>query len=325
MVTDRTRRHILPDRHCSTGVAEARGANSPAETIRIHGAYRTRKKTSSSKHVSASSFAHGDPRWIRSLRSRLPDAGRQCAAAGRLNMTTPRGYGPFACANRHRSDSHAAAGANQTLAEQGRRFVRRQSPSGRHLASAGPYRWHRGHSSMETFQVILESGCLEGFDPAEVRTALAELLGQSEDVAEQLLLGREVVVMSHEGIVASTRYVEALRSIGVASWVVPERIDLDADLAVRLMNAEPEMAVADRCLSRSTVPESTSPQSHLLPSQHGRAASVFGWFVVAGTAFVLAVSAVALLTSSGRVGDGVSTSTSTPVPERQEPAGRPPR
>jgi hypothetical protein len=177
---------------------------------------------------------------------------------------------------------------------------------------------------METFQVILEGGSLEGFDPAEVRTALAELLDQTEAVAEQLLAGREIVVRSHEDIISSTRYVEALRSIGVASWVVPEMLVLDANLVTRLMSAEPEIAVVGHSPSHSTVPESKQPYRPVLPSQHGRAAYVFGWFVVAGTAFVLAVGGVALLTSSGRAGKDVSTPALAPAPAQQVPTGRPP-
>ena len=111
---------------------------------------------------------------------------------------------------------------------------------------------------METFQVILEGGCLEGFDPAEVRTAVAELLGETEAVAGQLLAGREVVVKSRADIVTSTRYVAALRSIGVASWVVPEMLDLDVDLAMRLMSADLEIAVVGRSPSKG--PYSAPPQ-----------------------------------------------------------------
>jgi hypothetical protein len=179
---------------------------------------------------------------------------------------------------------------------------------------------------METFQVILEGGCLEGFDPAEVRTAVAELLGQTEAVAGQLLAGREVVVKSRVDIITSTRYVAALRSVGVASWVVTEVLDLDVDLAVRLMSADPEIAVVGH--SRSKGPDTAQPRWPVLPSQHGRAASkattVFGWFVVAGTAFVLIVGGVALLTSSSRAGKAVSTPTSAPAPAQQVPTGRPP-
>jgi len=179
---------------------------------------------------------------------------------------------------------------------------------------------------METFQVILEGGCLEGFDPAEVRTAIAELLGETEAVAGQLLSGREVVVKSCVDIITSTRYVEALRSIGVASWVVPEMLDLDVDLAMRLMSADPEIAVVGRSPSKG--PDTAQPHRPVPPSQHGGAASkattVFGWFVVAGTAFVLMVGGVALLTSSGRAGKVVSTPTAVPASAQQVPTGRPP-
>jgi hypothetical protein len=178
---------------------------------------------------------------------------------------------------------------------------------------------------METFQVILEGRCLEGFDPAEVRTAVAELLGETEGVAGQLLAGREVVVKSRADIMTSTRYVAALRSIGVASWVVPEMLDLDVDLAVRLMSADPEIAVVGRSPSKG--PDSAQLQGPVLPSRHGRAAStattVFGWFVVAGTAFVLIVGGVALLTSSSRAGKNSSTPTAAPAPGKQVPTGRP--
>jgi hypothetical protein len=179
---------------------------------------------------------------------------------------------------------------------------------------------------METFQVILEGECLEGFDPAEVRTAVAELLGETEAAAGRLLAGREVVVKSRADIVTSTRYVAALRSIGVASWVVPERLDLDVDLAVRLMSADPEIAVVGRSPSKD--PDTLRPHRPVLLSQHGRAPSkpttVFGWFVVAGTAFVLIVGGVALLTSSGRARKDVSTPTILPAPAQQVPTGRPP-
>ena len=233
---------------------------------------------------------------------------------------------PFACANRDISDSHATAEANRTVAQQACRDraapkpLRQASCLGRSvpMATRSP--------SMETFQVILEGGCLEGFDPAEVRTAVAELLGQTEAVAGQLLAGREVVVKSRVDIITSTRYVAALRSIGVASWVVPEVLDLDVDLAVRLMSADPEIAVVGR--SRSRGRDTAQPRWPVLPSQHGRAASkattVFGWFVVAGTAFVLIVGGVALLTSSSRAGKAVSTPTSAPAPAQQVPTGRPP-
>jgi hypothetical protein len=178
---------------------------------------------------------------------------------------------------------------------------------------------------METFQVILESGCLEGFDPAEVRAALAELLGQTEAVAGQLLAGHEVVVKSHEDIITSSRYVEALRSIGVASWLVPETLDLDADLAVRLMSVDPEIEVVGH--SHLKVPESTQLHGRVLPSQHGRAAlkaaTVFGWFVVAGTAFALTVGGVAVLAYSSRAGKDLAMSASAPAPSEQAPGQHP--
>src|SRR5271166_3765241 len=123
---------------------------------------------------------------------------------------------------------------------------------------------------METFQVILEGRCLEGFDPAEVRSALAELLGQTEAVAGQFLAAREVVVKSRVDIVTSTRYVEALRSIGVASWVVPEVLSLDVDLAVSLINTNPEFAVVGRKHSRG--PDATRLATPDTQLQHGRSA-----------------------------------------------------
>lgn len=178
---------------------------------------------------------------------------------------------------------------------------------------------------METFQVILEGGCLEGFDPAEVRAALAQLLGQKEAVAGQLLAGHEVVVKSHEDIITSSRYVEALRSIGVASCLVPETLDLDADLAVRLMSVEPEIEVVGH--SHSKVPESTQLNRRVLPSQHGRVAlkatTVFGWFVVAGTAFALTVGGVAVLAYSSRAGKDLAMPASTPAPTEQAPRQHP--
>lgn len=177
---------------------------------------------------------------------------------------------------------------------------------------------------METFQVILEGECLEGFDPAEVRTAVAELLGETEAAAGRLLAGREVVVKSRADIVTSTRYVAALRSIGVASWVVPERLDLDIDLAVRLMSADPEIAVVGRSPSKGS--DTAQPHRPVLQSHRAasKATTVFGWFVVAGTAFVLIVGGVALLTSSGRARKDVSTPTSVPAPVQQVATGRPP-
>ena len=179
---------------------------------------------------------------------------------------------------------------------------------------------------METFQVILDGRCLEGFDPAEVRSALAELLGQTEAVAEQLLAGSEVVVTSRMDIVTSTRRVEALRSIGVASWVVPEVLNLDVDLAVSLMNTNPEFGVVGRRYSR--VPDATRLATPDTQLQHGRSASkqasVFGWFVLAGTAFALTVGGLAVLASSGRAGKDDSTPVSAPAPALQVPTGRPP-
>jgi len=178
--------------------------------------------------------------------------------------------------------------------------------------------------AMETFQVIVEGRCLEGFDPAEVRAELAELLGQTEAVAGQILAGREIVMKSRVDIVTSTRYVEVLRSIGVASWVVPEMLDLDVDYAVRLISAEPAIAAAGR--NPSGVPDTTQPPRPVVPPQQGRAAAkpatVFGWFVMAGTAFVLAVGGVALLTSPGRAGKDVATPVSAAAPALQATTGR---
>src|SRR5271157_6269962 len=119
---------------------------------------------------------------------------------------------------------------------------------------------------METFQIILQGQCLEGFDPAEVRTALAKLLGQTEAVAGQLLAGGEIVVKSRVDIVTSTRYVEALRAIGVASWVAPETLDLDVDLAVRLMNAQPGMVAVSH--NHSSFPDTTQLLRSVTSSQH---------------------------------------------------------
>ena len=172
---------------------------------------------------------------------------------------------------------------------------------------------------METFQVILEGRCLEGFDPAEVRSALADLMGQTEAIAEQLLGAHEFIVKSRVDIVTSTRYVEALRSIGVASWVVPETLNLDVDLAVSLIDTNREFAVVGRKHSR--VPDATRLATPDTQLQHGRSAStqtsVFGWFVLAGTAFALTVGGLAVLASSGRAGKDASMPASAPAPAQQ--------
>jgi hypothetical protein len=175
---------------------------------------------------------------------------------------------------------------------------------------------------METFQIILQGQCLEGFDPADVRTALAKLLGQSEAVAGQLLAGGEVVVKSRVDIVTSTRYVEALRAIGVASWVAPEMLDMDVDLAVRLMNTQPGMAAVND--NDPGFPDTTHLLRPVTSSRQSRSvvrqSNVFGWFVLAGTAFALTVGGVALLTSSRGAGKDASAPAAGHAPAQEVPA-----
>ena len=172
---------------------------------------------------------------------------------------------------------------------------------------------------METFQIILQGQCLEGFDPAEVRTALAKLLGQTEAVAGQLLAGGEVVVKSRVDIVTSTRYVEALRSIGVASWVAPEMLDLNVDLASRLMNSQAE-AASDNHSSASYTTQLLRPVTSSQPGPSVfRQSNVFEWFVLAGTAFALTVGGFAMLTSPGRAGKQVSAPATAPAPAQHGP------
>jgi hypothetical protein len=75
---------------------------------------------------------------------------------------------------------------------------------------------------METYRVVVEGRCLPGFDPVRVRADLAGLIRQSEDVAARMLAGRHVVVRLGEERANASRYVDALRAVGVAASLAPE-------------------------------------------------------------------------------------------------------
>lgn len=83
---------------------------------------------------------------------------------------------------------------------------------------------------MDTFSVIVEGRCLDGFDATTVRTALAQLMKISDERAAALLAGRDVRVKSGVDAATGDRYLVALRAAGVACRLDSERLDFDAPI-----------------------------------------------------------------------------------------------
>ena len=112
---------------------------------------------------------------------------------------------------------------------------------------------------MNAFDVVVEGQCLPGFEREAVRLALAKLTRRSEDTAGRLLAGRRVVVKRGVDLATATRYVEALRAIGVASHSTPDALQLDGALIGRVA-AEPAMAVAVPSLAREVAATPDTPE-----------------------------------------------------------------
>ena len=80
---------------------------------------------------------------------------------------------------------------------------------------------------METFSVIVEGHCLEGFDAAVVQKRLSELMKISEDRAATLLAGQATRVKSGADAATGKRYLVALRASGVACRLDSEQLEFD--------------------------------------------------------------------------------------------------
>jgi len=94
---------------------------------------------------------------------------------------------------------------------------------------------------MDTFSVIVEGRCLDGFVATAVRAELAQLMKISEEHAAALLAGRDVRVKSGVDAVTGERYLVALRGAGVACRLDRERLEFDVPTAT---TAAPPAAVA---------------------------------------------------------------------------------
>ena len=82
---------------------------------------------------------------------------------------------------------------------------------------------------METYRVVVEGRCLPGVRSGPGRAELATLIRQSEEVAARMLAGRQVVVRLGEERANASRYVEALRAVGVAASIAPETAAASAE------------------------------------------------------------------------------------------------
>ena len=78
------------------------------------------------------------------------------------------------------------------------------------------------------FRVVIEGGILPQFNSSDVIERLANLFKQTEEAAAKLLSGRSRTVKSGVDHATAIRYLNALRSIGVACRVEREVRDLAA-------------------------------------------------------------------------------------------------
>lgn len=85
---------------------------------------------------------------------------------------------------------------------------------------------------MDTFRVVLEGHCLDGFEPVAVQAALAKLTKQSEESVARLLSGTETAVRTGVDAATAERYVAALRAVGAACRADLEQLAFDANFAL---------------------------------------------------------------------------------------------
>lgn len=80
---------------------------------------------------------------------------------------------------------------------------------------------------MDTFRVVLDGVCINGFEDDKVKIELARLIRQTAEVSAGLLAGQQTTIKS--GIDESTgeRYLRAFRDIGVACHIELETFDVN--------------------------------------------------------------------------------------------------
>lgn len=77
---------------------------------------------------------------------------------------------------------------------------------------------------MDTFRVVLEGRCIDGFASEAVKASLTRLMRVTEAVAEQLLQGRETTVKQGVDQETGERYLTALKAAGMACRLEPENL-----------------------------------------------------------------------------------------------------
>ncbi len=77
---------------------------------------------------------------------------------------------------------------------------------------------------MDTYSVVVEGHCLDGFVSPDVRPRLARIVGVSEHAATKLLAGCETSVKTGIDARTAMRYVKALRAVGVACRLQSEQL-----------------------------------------------------------------------------------------------------
>jgi hypothetical protein len=103
---------------------------------------------------------------------------------------------------------------------------------------------------MDTFRVVLEGRCIDGFASEAVKASLTRLMRVTEAVAEQLLQGQETTVKQGVDEETGERYLTALRAAGMACRLEPENLPFDV---AALAPSHSETTAVD-AIARSTPP-----------------------------------------------------------------------
>lgn len=80
---------------------------------------------------------------------------------------------------------------------------------------------------MNTFRVVLEGRCIDGFTAETVKTGLSRLMRVNSEVVEEILQGHDSTVKRGLDQATGDQYLTALRAVGMACRLEPENLEFD--------------------------------------------------------------------------------------------------
>ena len=118
---------------------------------------------------------------------------------------------------------------------------------------------------MDTFRVVLEGRCIDGFSVDAVGAGLCRLMRVSEADAVAFLRGKDTTVKNGVDQASGDRYLIALRAIGAACRLEQENLEFDVSSGASSNKTNP-VSSAEHRFASATLPLSPLVQSAAIPS-----------------------------------------------------------